>query len=84
MYDDLRKKQDQIKKEIKDKKKEADQLEAAIKDIIAKETAKQKNKEGNFATGRPKRMSMNFSKIETGSLPLDVKISIPKDYVPFK
>ena len=62
VYDDLRKKQDQIKKQIKDKKKEADQLESAIKDIIAKETAKTKNKEGVFSmTPAEKELSQNFS-----------------------
>lgn len=62
IYNELRKKQDQIKKQIKDKKKEADQLEAAIKEIIAKETAKAKNKEGIFAmTPAEKELSQNFS-----------------------
>ncbi|MCX6183123.1 MAG: peptidoglycan DD-metalloendopeptidase family protein [Bacteroidetes bacterium] len=62
VYEDLRKKQDQIKKQIKDKKKEADQLESAIKDIIAKETAKTKNKEGVFSmTPAEKELSQNFS-----------------------
>ncbi|MCX6183122.1 MAG: DUF4292 domain-containing protein [Bacteroidetes bacterium] len=33
---------------------------------------------------KPKKLDIDFSKIETGSTPLDVKISIPKEYVPIK
>ncbi len=62
VYDDLRKKQDQIKKQINNKKHEADQLAAAIKKIISEETAKTTNKAGTFAmTPAEKELSQNFS-----------------------
>jgi hypothetical protein len=36
------------------------------------------------AGSNPKKLDIDFAKIETGSVPLDVKISIPKEYVPIK
>jgi len=36
------------------------------------------------ATAKPKKLKADFSKIESGTTPLDVKISIPKEYVRIK
>jgi hypothetical protein len=36
------------------------------------------------AAAKPKKLKIDFSKIESGTTPLDVKISIPKEYVRIK